>query len=206
MRMLSSMAALCLALGATGARADIYVFIDSEGVTHFSNVPADDRYKVLLVANEDAPAAGAKERNPVNAALLARAEEYSPIIEEAARTSDVDPQLLRAVIVVESGFDERAVSRRGARGLMQLMPLTARRFGARDAFNPRQNIRAGARYLRELIDRYENNVELVLAAYNAGEEAVDRYGRTIPPFAETRAYVPRVLHVYTTLRNLTEST
>jgi soluble lytic murein transglycosylase-like protein len=205
MRILYSIAAVAFALGGSMARADIYVFVDADGVTHFSNVPVDERYEVLLVANEDAPPAAAPERSLVSAALLARAQEYDPIIEEAARTADVDPQLLRAVIVVESGFDERAVSRRGARGLMQLMPLTARRFGARDAFNPSQNIRAGARYLRELIDRYENDVELVLAAYNAGEEAVDRYGRTIPPFAETRAYVPRVLHVYTTLRNLTKS-
>jgi soluble lytic murein transglycosylase-like protein len=138
--------------------------------------------------------------------LLARAERYERFIEESARAVDVDSQLLRAVIVVESAFDERAISSRGACGLMQLMPVTARRYGARDAFNPGQNIRAGARYLRDLIDRYDNDLELVLAAYNAGEEAVERYGRTIPPFSETRAYVPRVLGAYTALRRLEERT
>ena len=113
----------------------------------------------------------------------------------------VEPNLLRAVIVVESGFNSRAVSKRGAVGLMQLMPATATRFGVSNPFDPKQNIHAGARYLKFLIDRFGHNVRLALAAYNAGEEAVDRNGGQIPPFSETMAYVPRVLKIY---RMLTE--
>jgi soluble lytic murein transglycosylase-like protein len=102
---------------------------------------------------------------------------------------------------VESGFNSRAVSKRGAVGLMQLMPATANRFGASNLYDPKQNIRAGAQYLKFLMDRFGQNVRLALAAYNAGEEAVDRSGGQIPPFSETMAYVPRVLKVY---RMLTE--
>ena len=198
-------AGLSLCLG-TPAWADIYAFVDAAGVTHFSNVPTDQHYELVLAsaAADDSP--DSAQPSSVDPALLARAQRYDHFIDEAARTAEIDSQLLRAVIVVESAFDERAVSSRGARGLMQLMPVTARRYGARDAFNPGQNIRAGARYLRDLIDRYDNDLELVLAAYNAGEEAVERYGRAIPPFDETRAYIPRVLGVYTTLRRLAEST
>jgi soluble lytic murein transglycosylase-like protein len=106
---------------------------------------------------------------------------------------------LRAVIVVESGFNSRAVSKRGAVGLMQLMPATARRYGVRNPYDPGENIHAGARYLRDLKQRYGGDLTLVLAAYNAGEKAVEKHGRRIPPFAETRRYVPRVLGVYRTL-------
>jgi soluble lytic murein transglycosylase-like protein len=188
------------------AWADIYAYVDAQGVTHFSNVPTDQHYEMVLAATTASDPPAVPQIDRVNPALLARAERYDIFIEEAARAVEVDSQLLRAVIVVESAFDERAESSRGARGLMQLMPVTARRYGARDAFNPGQNIHAGARYLRALIDRYDNDLELVLAAYNAGEEAVERYGRAIPPFEETRAYVPRVLHAYATLRRLAEIT
>ena len=108
----------------------------------------------------------------------------------------LEPNLLRAVIVVESGFNSRAVSKRGAVGLMQLMPATASRFGVSNPFDPRQNVHAGARYLKFLIDRFGQDVRLALAAYNAGEDAVDRNGGQIPPFSETMAYVPRVLKIY----------
>ena len=134
--------------------------------------------------------------------MLARSAEFDEIIDTAAAQTSVEASLLRAVIVVESAFDPDAVSSKGARGLMQLMPATARAYGAKDVDDPAQNIHAGARYLRDLIDRYENNLELVLAAYNAGETAVEQYGRQIPPFAETQAYVPRVLRVYNSLREL----
>jgi soluble lytic murein transglycosylase-like protein len=196
--MLTAILSLCLS---AAAMADIYAFVDAGGVTHFSNVPNDQHYEVVLRTATSDPV----QASPVNPALLARAERYDQFIEEAATAADVDAQLLRAVIVVESAFNERAESNRGAQGLMQLMPLTARHYGVSDAFNPGQNIRAGARYLRDLIDRYDNDLELVLAAYNAGEDAVERYGRAIPPFKETRAYVPRVLGAYTTLLRLEES-
>jgi soluble lytic murein transglycosylase-like protein len=131
-----------------------------------------------------------------NPAVLARATQYDSIIEKAAVSAAVEPNLLRAVIVVESGFNSRAVSKKGAVGLMQLMPATASRFGVSNRYDPIQNIRGGAAYLKFLMDRFGHDVRLALAAYNAGEEAVDRNGGQIPPFSETMAYVPRVLKIY----------
>ena len=151
------------------ARADIYAFTDPSGVTHFSNVPSDARFKLLIATPSETAAAA-----PPGKAAKA----------------------VRAVIVVESGFNPRAVSKRGAVGLMQLLPATARRYGVKDLYDPEQNIRAGTRYLSDLLARFDSNVELALAAYNAGEEAVERSGRRIPPFAETLNYVPSVMRVY----------
>src|SRR5450432_2399928 len=149
----------------------------------------------------DCNSAGSVERrgSPADLHLLGL-ERY------AAFAASVEPNLLRAVIVVESGFNSRAVSKRGAVGLMQLMPATATRFGVSNLFDPRQNVHAGARYLKFLIDRFGQNVRLALAAYNAGEEAVDRNGGQIPPFSETMAYVPRVLKIYRLLTEQTRAT
>jgi soluble lytic murein transglycosylase-like protein len=119
----------------------------------------------------------------------------SPIIDEAAHVADVDSALLMAVIDVESGGDPQAVSPKGATGLMQLMPGTGERHGASNLFDPRQNIAAGARYLRELTRQF-GALPLVLAAYNAGEGAVQKYGGQIPPYAETMDYVPKVIARY----------
>jgi soluble lytic murein transglycosylase-like protein len=177
------------------ASADIYTFVDAAGVTHYTNVPTDPRYQFLLATPNEKTQSGAAY-DPV---LLARSTEFDSIIERAATAVALEPQLLRAVIVVESGFNARAVSRSGAAGLMQLMPETARRYGARDRFDPKQNVHAGARYLKALIRRYDNDIQLALAAYNAGEDAVDRCGRCIPPYRETQAYVPKVWRVYQTL-------
>jgi soluble lytic murein transglycosylase-like protein len=118
------------------------------------------------------------------------------MIENAAHSASVEANLLRAVIVVESGFNSRAVSKRGAVGLMQLMPATASRFGVSNRYDPRENIHGGAQYLKFLINRFGQDVRLALAAYNAGEDAVVRNGGQIPPFSETMAYVPRVLRIY----------
>jgi soluble lytic murein transglycosylase-like protein len=112
--------------------------------------------------------------------------------------------LVAAVILAESGGDPRAQSKRGARGLMQLMPATARQYGVSNVFDPEENIRGGSRYLRDLLERYQNNLQLVLAAYNAGPEAVDQHGG-IPPFRETLEYVPRVLQIYHRLLELTDA-
>ena len=181
---------ILLAAAAWGAaRADIYSFVDATGVTHLSNVPVDSRYRLLLAT----PVA---ERPDPPGKYLARSADYDPMIERAARAAALRPELVRAVIVVESAFNPRAVSKRGAQGLMQLKPSTARRYGVSNAFDPEQNITAGAHYLRDLLRRFGNDLELTLAAYNAGEEAVERYGRSIPPFSETRHYVPAVLRVY----------
>jgi len=171
------------------AQADIYGFVDAAGVTHFSNVPDDKRYRLVLATPTEQP-----RTHPGK--WLAKSAAYDPLIERAARAAAVRPELVRAVIVVESAFNPRAISKRGAQGLMQLQPATARRYGVSNAFDPEQNITAGARYLSDLMVRFGNNLELTLAAYNAGEEAVERYGRSIPPFSETRHYVPNVIRVY----------
>jgi soluble lytic murein transglycosylase-like protein len=184
--------ALLLLSAGEAARADIYSFVDGAGVTHFTNVPVDARYRLLL-------ATPAEERKARPENWLAKAGEFDHLIERAAHSHAVRPELVRAVIVVESAFNPHAVSSRGAVGLMQLLPTTARRYGVADAFDPEQNISAGVQYLRDLLTRYGNNLELTLAAYNAGEDAVDRYGHSIPPFAETRHYVPTVLRIYHSL-------
>src|SRR4029453_9654901 len=117
------------------------------------------------------------------------------LIAEPAALNNVRPSLVRAVIQVESGFNPRAVSPKGAMGLMQLMPATVARFGVLDPFNPSENIRAGVRYLRLLLDKYNDNEQLALAAYNAGPTAVDKYGNKIPPYKETRNYVQRITNL-----------
>lgn len=183
---------ICSVMAPALALADIYAFTDADGVEHFSNVPQDDRYQLVLASEKDQESA---PKSAVSRALLASSA-YDPIIEQAAASQQVESDLLRAVIAVESNFNARAKSPKGARGLMQLMPGTAQRYGASDIFDPSQNIHAGAGYLRDLLRRYENNMELALAAYNAGEKAVDRYGKQIPPFRETRDYVPKVLRFY----------
>jgi soluble lytic murein transglycosylase-like protein len=183
------------ALSTGSASADIYSFVDPQGVTHYTNVPTDSRYQFLLAT----PAERTQSGDAYDRAMLAKSVEYDAIIEKAAVAASVEPDLLRAVIVVESGFNARAVSKKGAVGLMQLMPATAHLYGAADRYDATQNIHAGARYLQSLIKRYDNDLRLVLAAYNAGEDAVDRCGRCIPAYAETQAYVPKVWRVYQTL-------
>jgi len=191
--------ALLALVFAVPAVADIYAFVDDQGVAHFTNVPGDDRYGVVL---EEASRTGDL---PLHPEFVRRSAEYDPLIRAAARAAGVDADLLRALIVVESGFDADAVSAAGAQGLMQLMPGTAELYGVHDAFDPEQNISGGARYLRDLLDRYDQDYELVLAAYNAGEEAVEKYGNRVPPFAETRAYVPKVLDLYNRLLAYTKT-
>jgi soluble lytic murein transglycosylase-like protein len=183
---------LLLTASAASASAKIYLYIDEQGVRHYTDTPDSNRYRLLVLRPQDRTASGDR----YDAQLLARATQFDAIIEHAASAAAVEPNLLRAVIVVESGFNVRARSKRGAMGLMQLMPATAARFGISDSFDPRQNVGAGARYLKFLLDRFGQNLSLALAAYNAGEDAVDRNGGQIPPFAETMAYVPRVLKIF----------
>lgn len=186
------MLGLALTAGSPPARADIFSYTDATGVTHFSNVPVDVRYRLLLAA----PATAIDSSSTKSEHWLAKSTAYDSMIESAAHTHEVHASLIRAVIVVESGFNPRAVSKRGAIGLMQLRPETARRYGVSNIYDPAQNIRAGAHYLSDLMTRFGSNVKLVLAAYNAGEGAVDRYGGKVPPFKETQAYVPNVLRIY----------
>ncbi len=177
------------------ARPRIYTYVDAEGLRHYTDIPDNNRYR-LLVLPHDRTTSGDR----YDSRLLAKAGQYDSIIERAAISASVEPNLLRAVILVESGFNPRAVSKRGAVGLMQLMPSTAVRFGVSNPYDARENVHAGARYLKFLIDRFGQDVQLALAAYNAGERAVDRHGGQIPPFTETMAYVPRVLKIYRRLR------
>jgi soluble lytic murein transglycosylase-like protein len=126
---------------------------------------------------------------------------FEPLIQQHASQQGIEPDLVRAVIQVESGFNPRAVSPRGAMGLMQLMPSTAAEFGVIDPFNPAQNIRAGVRYLRQLLDRYNEDEQLALAAYNAGPGAVDKHGSKIPPYKETQNYVDKITGIRGNIRN-----
>src|SRR5271154_1570200 len=188
----ASLIVMLLMASSALANAKIYTYLDADGVRHYTDVPDNNRYRLLVMSPKDRTASGDR----YDSMLLAKAGQYDSIIEKAALSASVEPNLLRAVIVVESGFNSRAVSKRGAVGVMQLMPATASRFGVSNPYDPRQNIHGGAQYLKFLINRFGQNVRLALAAYNAGEEAVERNGGQIPPFTETMAYVPRVLRIY----------
>src|SRR5580692_896263 len=194
---LAVLIAILLTASPAAATPKIYTYLDAQGQRHYTDVPDNNRYRLLVLSSQDRTASGDR----YDFQLLAKATQYDSIIEQAAVSSALEPNLLRAVIVVESGFNSRAVSKRGAVGLMQLMPATASRFGVSNPYDPRQNVHGGARYLKFLMDRFGQNLGLALAAYNAGEEAVDRNGGQIPPFSETMAYVPKVLKIYQMLRN-----
>jgi soluble lytic murein transglycosylase-like protein len=176
----------------------VFAFTDSQGIVHYSNVPADARFELVLAA----PREGEESHGGPS---LQRSAAYSHIIDGAALANRLEPALITAVILAESGGDPQAVSKRGARGLMQLMPATARRYGVSNVFDPEQNIRAGSQYLADLAERYQNDLELMLAAYNAGPQAVDAQGGRIPPFRETLEYVPRVMQIYHRLLDLTHA-
>ena len=180
------------------AQADVYVYTDAENVAHYTNAPVHGQYQRLSALME---AEGSHNR--AGAAIVkGNAAVYAPQIEQAAVEAGIDAALVHAVITAESGYNPAAVSRTGAQGLMQLMPDTAKRYSVKDAFDPEQNIRGGTQYLRDLLDMFDNNLKLAIAAYNAGENAVIRHGKRIPPYRETQAYVPRVLRLYDKYRNL----
>lgn len=187
-------AAVCTA-AICSASPPIYKYVDAEGVAHFTDKPDSRRYQLVELTRGGLTRSG----DHYDPELLAHATRYDAIIEAAAESAGVEANLLRAVIVVESGFNSRAVSKRGAVGLMQLMPETAARFGVSNRYDPRQNVRGGALYLGFLINKFDKNVRLALAAFNAGEAAVDRNARQIPPFSETLAYVPKVMRIYRAL-------
>ena len=193
----SGITALALAAVACPAMADIYMFKDERGVVHFTNIPASDkRYKLVRkeeTTSQYARAAGTPQYILPTADLIRR---YSPIIDSASRSHGVDAALVHAVVAAESGYNPSAVSRAGARGIMQLMPDTAKRFGVQNIMDPTENIHGGVKYLRELLTMFNGNTELAVAAYNAGENAVIRSGNRIPPYAETASYVPKVLDFY----------
>lgn len=179
------------------AWADIYALTNADGAVSLSNVPTDDRYTILIAAPQRAIAAAASGTVArTNKTGLARKAGYDQVVDEVSRSHGLESALLHAVISVESSYNPKAVSSKGAAGLMQLMPQTAKRYGVADSFDPRENLNGGARYLKDLLRMFNNDTRLALAAYNAGEHAVMKYGNRIPPYRETLRYVPRVMDFY----------
>jgi soluble lytic murein transglycosylase-like protein len=176
--------AAALLLNALPSQADVYQYIDANGTISLTNVPNDPRYRRVIA---ELP----------RARTVISDGELEPVIARHSRAHRLHPALIRAVIKTESDFDPQAVSRAGAIGLMQLMPQTAVRLDVRDSYNPDENIGGGTKYLRQLLDRFNGNLPLALAAYNAGEHTVERY-QGLPPIPETRQYVQKVLRYYRT--------
>jgi soluble lytic murein transglycosylase len=175
----------------SSVHADIYMYIDDNGVMHFTNAPTSNQheYKVYL-----------KERTS-NSAKFHATDKYDKLISNASEEFNLDSRLLKAMIKAESDFDPRAISRKGAMGLMQIMPENFKMLNIENPFDPWQNIRAGAQYFKKLYKRFNGKLALSLAAYNAGPTAVDRY-KNIPPYQETEEYVRRVLRYYRTFKQL----
>lgn len=197
-RLVALAAVLLGSVLASPARADIYTYTDENGVVHYSNTPPRRRRGVRHIRTRDREPArarrGGRSLGPRDTSPE-RYSRYDAYIREAAALYRLPEPFIRAVIRVESDYNPQVVSHAGACGLMQLMPATAARMGVRDAFDPRQNILGGTRYLRILANQFNGDLVLTIAAYNAGEGAVLRY-RGIPPYEETQRYVRRVLRHY----------
>lgn len=204
-----------LALSAPGwLAADIYKYVDAAGNVYFTDTPLQgNRYRLewRREASKIAPEPSARPEatliargrvlmsqpaRPLTPSQAERRALYHPLVLANARRYGLSPNLIHAIIRAESGYNPLAVSPKGAQGLMQLMPGTAARYGVRDPFDPAENIRGGAAYLRDLLDLFDQDVKLALAGYNAGEGAVLKYGRQIPPYDETQEYIRRVLRFY----------
>lgn len=191
------------------AWADVYKYVDGEGNVYFTDAPLKGkRYKLewhrearKLVRESqkqvlDTNRNQGLSRTPSSKSLAKRRSSYHGLVLANARRYGLSPGLLHAVIRAESAYNPSAVSSAGAQGLMQLMPNTAARYGVSDSFNPVENVRGGAAYLRFLLDMFDQDLRLALAGYNAGEGAVMKHGRQIPPYAETQGYVRKVLQYY----------
>lgn len=180
--------ALCLGLAAAApASAQIYAIRDENGVLTLSDKPLGEGAQTFAVRG-----AASTVRATRGSGAGVPSSQWDDVIDFHAHEHGIRPDLVRAVIQVESAFNPRARSNKGAMGLMQLMPATARQYGVVNAYNPAENVRGGVAYLRQLLDRYDNKEELALAAYNAGPGAVDRHGQTVPPYRETRNYVEQI--------------
>ncbi|MGE5444009.1 MAG: transglycosylase SLT domain-containing protein [Ignavibacteriales bacterium] len=172
--------------------ADMYSYIDGNGVQHYTNIPPiDGRYRLKWRTKRTFTMPSGTYNYP---------KSYEDEILRAAKQYDIDPDLVKAVIKVESNFNSTAVSQKGAIGVMQLMPETAQDYSVNDPFNPTENINGGTKYLKDLMEMFNGNLQLALAAYNAGQNAVIKYGFKIPPYAETIDYVERVLNHYSNLK------
>ncbi|MCK5427093.1 MAG: transglycosylase SLT domain-containing protein [Thermodesulfovibrionia bacterium] len=166
--------------------ADIYKYVDENGVVYFTNIPKDNKYKKII--SEDKTTAHVKKN-------AANPSQYKHIIYNLSRKYNIKPSLVKALIKVESDWDTNALSKKGAIGLMQLMPSTAVEMDVKNPYNPVENIEGGIRYLRHLLDKFQGDLNLTLAAYNAGPEIVGKF-RDIPPIPETQRYVEKVLSIY----------
>ncbi len=185
---------LCVAVGLAwmaAAEADVYKYVDARGRVYYADEPKHAGYRLFIRT----PRQRAGKPRVGSASLAKRRARYAALIARTARKYGLDPQLLHAVIRAESAYDPGAVSPKGAVGLMQLLPETARRYGVVDLRDPKANLEAGARYLKDLLKQF-GDVKLALAAYNAGEAAVQKYGNRVPPYRETRRYVARVMQFY----------
>jgi len=170
-------------------RADIYRYIDSEGIVHYTNTPTASGFKLYI------------REKTVGIKVDSVSKTYDAIIRKAQVKYGIAFSLIKAVIHAESGFNPRAVSKKGAKGLMQIMPDNYRALSVSDPFDPSQNIMGGTRYLKQLLNRYDAKLPLALAAYNAGPTAVDQY-RRIPPYTETQNYVQKVMTLYNRYKNI----
>lgn len=193
---------LKLLLGATAtfmatiSCAQIYAGLSANGTAVLSDFRSQEAATVV-VASVDTNQPRRKWQIPAGPSRMAPIPRHlEGMLQDIGKQYRVDPSLLHAVITTESSYNPKAVSSKGARGLMQIMPATGQRFGAKDLFDPKENIRAGAKYLRWLLDLFNDDVELALAGYNAGEQAVIKAGYRVPPYAETLRYVPKVLNNY----------
>ena len=184
-----SLVALAILATSSAADAQIYTWRDASGTLMMADTAPTEamaEVRTFKVARSTEPI---RVTRPVSSAYRA---DYDDLIVKHAQVNNLRPDLVRAVVQVESGYNPGAVSSKGAMGLMQLMPATASQLGVRAPFDPEENIRGGTTYLRQLLDRFQGNEELALAAYNAGPMAVDRYGAKVPPYKETRDYVRKV--------------
>jgi len=187
------------------AQAEIYRYMDHKGRSIFTDHPLlGSQYSLVWRSSVGKigrnAKSGKKRRGGAKARNWPNKKQFEPIIRKVAKQTQMSPELLHAVVQAESSYDHKAKSTAGAMGLMQLMPGTAERYGVSNVWDPTQNLSAGARYLRDLLDMFGNNLRLALAAYNAGEGAVKKHGNKIPPYPETQHYVRKVIDFYLTER------
>jgi soluble lytic murein transglycosylase-like protein len=185
--------AFILLMATFPALADIFLYVDKEGTMHFTNVPTQHNYRLFLREKSSRKTETSKRYKPDS-------KQYDHIIEASSRRYGVDSALVKAIIRAESGFDPTAISTKGAEGLMQLMPETSRNLAVLNPFDPKENIEAGVKYLKYLLDRFDSDLRLSLAAYNAGETTVAQV-RGVPNYSETKNYLDEVLRYYTEYQN-----
>jgi soluble lytic murein transglycosylase-like protein len=176
--------------------AEIFKYRGPDGSIHFTDRPMPNTYRLLRKIGKPAPPRPAARGTHSVAQMKQNKSLLTPLIEQTAKQLRLHPGLLHAIVQVESAYDPKATSNKGAQGLMQLMPGTAKRYGVSDAYDPRQNLQGGAQYLKDLLAMFKYDLKLALAAYNAGEGAVKKYGNEIPPYTETQNYVKKVMGHY----------